>query len=810
MKRILTIIFLLVLNFSLKAQILQQPNTYGIGWKRTGADTLLYIPSDTLQVPSWGVGKTHIARKGTALYYWDGSKWSAVTGTSIDTTSLSNRINLKLNISDTASMLTNYVRRQELKDTAAAIRASIGGGSGSTELAHQGLVKNGYYIGLDSNGVNPLTRNVKIDAGTNSFTIQNNRGTITADDAAAPMLKITGTGALPLLEADSAGYVRMRLHPKGNLELGDSINLSVFVGWNSGLNYSPQGAPGQPPGRWNNGFGTQVLSSVTIGNDNNGFGQGVLNKLVDGTHNIGMGTAALGSCESCDDMVIIGTDGGVNHVNSIRGTGVGSYTQYLAKGEANTTVGFGTMYGQAGQTDHTGGYNDVSGYQGMNQLRSSSNNTGSGAYNLFGLTTGAGYNTAHGATAGYSTNGSYNLFLGYAAGFYSNENNAFYLHTRTVANEDSGKVQSMFYGQFADNRANLLRMNGKYGINTMPDSVFHVVGNSWLNGKLRITDGTQSNGYVLTSDANGNASWQASSSGFANPMTTEGDLILGTTGGTATRLGIGANGYVLTSNGTTASWQAASGGGGIDSATVRNLRWKYRNTFELMDEFLGNGIAPGWSSQSSGAVSSAGTTDFAFADLDTTWQGATYASTGTTTTGRGLGIYGNSTSSNTGSFKGYNTSFAVYETRVRFDTLSNATNEYTALFGWMDWFGSSFYQKGMKFVYDRATYGDFWVLRSDDGGTSAVVTTTAVAAKTNYVLRIEVYNWQMGSSGGSIKAYINDVEVVASSGTYPIVSNIAKTDTFYPCYWIQKSAGTVARKVFLDWVYQYAEFIKRL
>ncbi len=255
---------------------------------------------------------------------------------------------------------------------------------------------------------------------------------------------------------------------------------------------------------------------------------------------------------------------------------------------------------------------------------------------------------------------------------------------------------------------------------------------------------------------------------------------------------------------------AGGGSTGIDSATVRNLRWKYRNTFELMDEFLGNGVAPGWSSQSSGAGSSAGTSDFLWADLDTTWQGATYASTGTTTTGRGLGMYGNTTSSNTGSFRGYNTSFAVYETRVRFDTLSNTTNEYSALFGWMDWFGSSFYQKGMKFVYDRATYGDYWVLRSDDGGTSAVVTTTAVVAKTDYVLRIEVYNWQMGSSGGSIKAYINDVEIVASSGTYPIVSNIAKTDTFYPCYWIQKSAGTVARKVFLDWVYQYAEFIKRL
>lgn len=57
--------------------------------------------------------------------------WNLTAGGSVDTTSLSNRINLKLNISDTASMLTNYVRRQELKDTAAAIRAAMGGGSGT-------------------------------------------------------------------------------------------------------------------------------------------------------------------------------------------------------------------------------------------------------------------------------------------------------------------------------------------------------------------------------------------------------------------------------------------------------------------------------------------------------------------------------------------------------------------------------------------------------------------------------------------------------------------------------------------------------
>jgi hypothetical protein len=41
-----------------------------------------------------------------------------------------------------------------------------------------------------------------------------------------------------------------------------------------------------------------------------------------------------------------------------------------------------------------------------------------------------------------------------------------------------------------------------------------------------------------------------------SPITTTGDLILGNGTNSATRLGIGANGYLLTSNGTTASWAA--------------------------------------------------------------------------------------------------------------------------------------------------------------------------------------------------------------------------------------------------------------
>lgn len=48
---------------------------------------------------------------------------------------------------------------------------------------------------------------------------------------------------------------------------------------------------------------------------------------------------------------------------------------------------------------------------------------------------------------------------------------------------------------------------------------------------------------------------------FINPMTTAGDIILGNSSGAPSRLGIGTSGQVLTSNGTTASWQTPSGGG---------------------------------------------------------------------------------------------------------------------------------------------------------------------------------------------------------------------------------------------------------
>lgn len=85
-----------------------------------------------------------------------------------------------------------------------------------------------------------------------------------------------------------------------------------------------------------------------------------------------------------------------------------------------------------------------------------------------------------------------------------------------------------------------------------------------ISGNAANVTGTVAIGNGGTGQTTASAAFNALS-----PITTTGDLILGNGTNSATRLGIGANGYVLTSNGTTASWAAASGGSGtVTSVTA--------------------------------------------------------------------------------------------------------------------------------------------------------------------------------------------------------------------------------------------------
>ncbi len=77
--------------------------------------------------------------------------------------------------------------------------------------------------------------------------------------------------------------------------------------------------------------------------------------------------------------------------------------------------------------------------------------------------------------------------------------------------------------------------------------------------------------------ANGGTGQTTASNAFnaLSPVTSTGDLIVGNGVNSATRLPIGANAQVLTSNGTTATWATPSGGGGGSALTISNKTVAY-------------------------------------------------------------------------------------------------------------------------------------------------------------------------------------------------------------------------------------------
>lgn len=91
------------------------------------------------------------------------------------------------------------------------------------------------------------------------------------------------------------------------------------------------------------------------------------------------------------------------------------------------------------------------------------------------------------------------------------------------------------------------------------------------------TTGNAANVTGTVAIVNGGTGQTTASAAFnaLSPITTAGDLILGNGANSATRLPIGTTGYVLTSNGTTASWAASGGGSTItisnDTSTASNL-----------------------------------------------------------------------------------------------------------------------------------------------------------------------------------------------------------------------------------------------
>ena len=173
MKKILLVINLLLFCFVSFGQVYQEMPQYGYRANRMIFDSTLSIPT-TCGVPTL---KSNITKKAAIafdscnnkLYQYNPKTltWSEIAGGgSTDTTSLSNRINLKLNISDTASMLSPYLRKVDtaslsnrinlklnISDTANKWVNSINRISGKDSIIY--FIGSTRYAIKDSVGTNP-------------------------------------------------------------------------------------------------------------------------------------------------------------------------------------------------------------------------------------------------------------------------------------------------------------------------------------------------------------------------------------------------------------------------------------------------------------------------------------------------------------------------------------------------------------------------------------------------------------------------------------------------------------------------------
>lgn len=159
--RKLILLLLVFASAKVSAQVYQLMPQYGYQAPRFAIDSTLQIPTvcgvPTLKSVQFATKKGAIAYDScNAVFYTYSPKtqtWSAVSGGgggATDTTSLSNRINLKLNISDTASMLSKYLRKI---DTSNKFVNSITRTEGKDSIIY--FIGGTRYAIKDSVGTNP-------------------------------------------------------------------------------------------------------------------------------------------------------------------------------------------------------------------------------------------------------------------------------------------------------------------------------------------------------------------------------------------------------------------------------------------------------------------------------------------------------------------------------------------------------------------------------------------------------------------------------------------------------------------------------
>lgn len=113
----------------------------------------------------------------SSVYTYTGTQWIKLRGVVIDTTSLSNRINLKLNISDTASMLSPYARKNFLNAGTGISYSSTTGTIANTAPDQTVALNAGTGISISGTYPNFTITNSSPSSGGTVTSVGSNNGT---------------------------------------------------------------------------------------------------------------------------------------------------------------------------------------------------------------------------------------------------------------------------------------------------------------------------------------------------------------------------------------------------------------------------------------------------------------------------------------------------------------------------------------------------------------------------------------------------------------------------------------------------------
>ncbi|MBC8883910.1 tail fiber domain-containing protein [Flavobacterium piscinae] len=269
----------------------------------------------------------------------------------------------------------------------------------------------------------------------------------------------------------------------GNSGTDSTIN---FIGTNDtqDVNFRRNAIHSGRIGNVNTSFGYFSLPLSTTGVQNSALGRSALENNTTGNGNVALGYQSLNTNTSGNDNIGIGRNSLFDNLDGINNVGVGTNSL------VNNISGYQNhAFGMTSLTNNTTGNNNI----GLGTSSLFQNQTGSANIAIGVFSQNKANNGTNNITIGANsqTNGSANLSI----------TNATAIGTNAIAEQDNAMVLGSING------VNSATASVNVGIGTTtPQDRLHVV------GSIRMVDGNQAVGRVLTSNANGTATWTNPSS----------------------------------------------------------------------------------------------------------------------------------------------------------------------------------------------------------------------------------------------------------------------------------------------------------